>query len=149
MDACFHMAAIAQCGESIWQLTRRELPFDSEGRPPKTVLLFPVPYYIRQQCTKTGFTCRCRIVQLIAPILKIGIPKRNRESEAHHLRQFLDNKNSPAATTTELSRLPDDVIHLQNHQYEPDDTANVTSDIKKIFRLTLHLSTSSPLETRE
>ena len=98
---------------------------------------------------KTGFICRCRIVQLIAPILKIGIPKRNRESEAYHLRQFLDNKNSPAATTTELSRLPDDVIHLQNHQYEPDDTANVTSDIKKIFRLTLHLSTSSPLETRE
>nr|DAZ39235.1 MAG TPA: hypothetical protein [Caudoviricetes sp.] len=41
------------------------------------------------------------------------------------------------------------MIHLQNHQYEPDDTANVTSDIKKIFRLTLHLSTSSPLETRE
>lgn len=33
--------------------------------------------------------------------------------------------------------------------YEPDDTANVTSDIKKIFRLTLHLSTSNPLETRE
>ena len=62
---------------------------------------------------------------------------------------FLTTKNSPAAITTELSGLPDDVIHLQNHQYEPDDTANVTSDIKKIFRLTLHLSTSNPLETRE